>query len=811
MNASHTAQLSPAVRADLNKFKAEVGRFQDGHFTDRMFKALRVPRGFYEQRTSHTYMARVRIPGGTVSTTQLRAVARTAREYGSGLVHLTTRQDLQIHYVGVAEMPDLVDALAEVGLSAKGGGGNTVRNITGCFLAGVCADEVFDVRPTVVALTEHLLDQPDSFNLPRKFKIAASGCATDCALATFNDVGLVARQVDGVRGYEVWAAGGMGQMSRAATRLETFVPETDIGHVVMALKRLFQDHGDRRNRSQARLRFVIERMGEGPFEALYREYLAREQKLPSATAAVRAFPPAANGEVAAVKHSADGAEAPENSGASSDNTFERWRRLNVRQQRQPDRVSAIVGVPLGHIMAEQLVAFADLVDGHEGAEVRVTPRQDFALVGLRPEALPELHRDLGTLDGGLDRADDSRAVVACTGADTCRLGICLSGGLASAIEAEVAEFDKVVPIHVNGCPNACGQHPVAAIGLQGKAQRLHGKLVPSYRVGLGGRAGPGRARQSEPIGDIAARDVPTWLQDTLSAWESASGADFHDWLDAGGRQQAQALLERHADRSGRSGETDLHVDWGADRPFSLAGRGEGECGAGTLALIEDDLRLAQGRLRKAKRSKEPAPLLLEAVLAAARALLVTRSVEGSSPAGTFLLFAEHFVARQLVDPAVLRLFRRALERPEDLPQAREQIEALVDRVRELYESLDAASLEFSAAPVALSGDVVQRLPPRKVEQAVTSGRWRVLDVRDVDEWRGGRLLQAKLLPWNGGELQAAAADLPSDDSLLLVCASGVRSLRAAMWLAEQGFTSVATLDGGLDAWREAGFPVEKAD
>ncbi|MBI5234389.1 MAG: nitrite/sulfite reductase, partial [Deltaproteobacteria bacterium] len=271
--------IPPEVISDISFFAAEVERFKKGEISPERFKPTRVTRGIYGQRGQTTFMARIKAPGGGLVSGQIKRIAELSERYGNAVPHVTARQGMQVHGVRIDDIIACIEGLAEVGLSTRGGGGNTVRNITACPDAGVCENEAFDVAPYAAALTEFFLSHPKAFTLPRKYKIAFSGCPRDGALATVNDLGFIAKKklINGkeVKGFTVYAAGGMGAYSRVASLLEEFVPDGDAVYVAEAIMNVFDRHGNRRNKHKARLRFVIDRYGYDEFKRLYKEELER--------------------------------------------------------------------------------------------------------------------------------------------------------------------------------------------------------------------------------------------------------------------------------------------------------------------------------------------------------------------------------------------------------------------------------------------------------------------------------------------------------------------------------------------------------
>jgi sulfite reductase (ferredoxin) len=569
-------QISSSLARDLAEFEANVERFKAGTMSEDQFRAFRVPMGVYEQRESGTYMLRVRCPAGGVLPVQMRCLAEVSKSFGNGVLHVTTRQELQVHRVPLESIHPALVVLRNAGLATKGGGGNTVRNITACCDCGVCAQELFDVAPFAVALTERLMPDPISFQLPRKYKIAFSGCPSDCAGATVHDLGFIARHKDGQEGFAVYVAGGMGAKSRIASLLHEFVPAADIFLVAEAVKRVFNQHGDRKNKHLARLRFLVERIGFKTFTYLYERELAalRALKLDPLQARVR------NAQSPHALRS-DAPHAPRS------HAFPAWRQANVRPQKQPGLFIVELPLPLGDLTADKMANLADVVAVHGDQMLWATQWQNLALRCVIESELPSLYEQLQVLGLAEPQPVVLRNLVACAGASTCRLGICLSRGLAKAAATRLRnsrlDLNQLgdLKLQISGCPNSCGRHPVADIGLHGAVRRIEGRLVPHYTVLLGGRVAEGKTRFAANAATIPARNVPAFLEDFLATFlASPEAADFHRFIDNGGRKAAETLATRHQHIPAFSEDKSFYFDWDAEIPFSLEGRGLGECSAG---------------------------------------------------------------------------------------------------------------------------------------------------------------------------------------------------------------------------------------
>lgn len=676
--------LPESVIEDTRSYRAEVEKFLRGDTSAVAFRAIRVPMGIYEQRENDTYMVRVRGAAGVFLPHQVKRIAEVAAEFGNGIIHVTTRQDLQIHRAEIADTPAILEELLEVGLSSRGGGGNTVRNISACPLSGVCRDEVFDVTPYALALTEYLIRDRANFNLPRKFKVAFSGCGKDCALGSVADLGFFAHEKDGVRGFSVYAAGGMGAHSALSVLIEDFIPDTSIFEVAEAVKRLFDKHGDRPNRHKARLRYVVERVGDEEFRRFYREELeqVRQEKID--------FP--AIGDGISQRPAADdqATHGPE------DAAYIQWKAKRVTAQKQRGLYTVLIPLPLGDIRSPALSALANLAELGDGV-VRTTQHQDLLLSGIPGPALRALYDSLERIDG---RYVSTKGVktVACAGASTCKLGLCLSRGLAEALKRSLSDIEAPFddPIRISGCPNSCGHHPIAPIGLYGAAKRVNGRLVPFYAIVAGGHPGEGDASLAKFVARVPAKALPELFREfwLAAAEKHTEGETLVGLLDRWGADHLAELAKKYDHVPPYEEAPEFYRDFGSCEDFSLEGRGPGECGAGVMDIIALDIDAAKSALEESR--------LYDAVVASARALLVTRGLEPKKDREVFESFTEHLIdqgwvgrrAKALLDAAVdFRLGDR-----ETLDDLLGDVSALLSRVELLFGSLDA-NLNFRAERV----------------------------------------------------------------------------------------------------------------
>ena len=680
-----------------------------GEVSAEAFKGYRVPRGIYSERGGKTHMVRIKLPAGGLTPAQMEAVADLSERYGNGIPHVTNRQGIQIHGVGIEDTPDVLEALAEVSLTARGSGGNTIRNITACADAGVCEHEAFDVAPYAVALTERYMADPRSGVLPRKFKVAFSGCSESCALSTVNDLGFIAkvREVDGqtLPGFAVYAAGGMGAQSRVAIQIEEFIHLDEVADVAEAVLRVFDRLGDRDNRNRARLRFVVERLGEEGFREAYEGARSEVRLEGLEPLTIRELPGAATDPVIPAPAAVDTG----NGQKVADGDFQAWSASAVRPQRQEGLWWVQIHLHLGNLTAEQLRQLGGIVGQCGEGSVRATHRQNVAIRGLRREELYPLFLELKRIDLASPGARGVGDVLSCPGAATCNLGICLSRGLAGrvtdALETSGLPLEELgeVDIRVSGCPNSCGQHPIGAIGLHGMAKRVDGRPAPFYRVLLGGKIREGSTSLGKSVGAVPARKTPALLVAILAHYlaNREEGEGFHAFLERRGTGHFEGLLRSAENLPSYEEAPELYVDWDSEETFSLAGLGPGECGAGVRDLIEADIEEAGRYLYRAGRglgdgTRKPEMDMHRALALATRCLLVTRGVQPKSDAEAFAAFRKHFVEKGLVAEQYLDIEQAAGEIREGRLNgsgAVDYVQGLIERVRDLYDSMDT-SLQF---------------------------------------------------------------------------------------------------------------------
>ena len=690
-------QIPANLASELEELDTYIKRHLAGDLDAATLKVRRVPFGCYEQRRDGSFMVRIRTTGGAHTPAQLQAMAVIAERYGSNSIHITTRQEFQIHDIKLENVVQSMRELLEFGLAARCGGGNTVRNILVSPDAGVGLDEVFDPSPYAFALTTRLIAEGDSWLLPRKFKISFSNSGADTGYARFNDVGFIAQLRDGQRGFRVYVAGGLGTKPQVGHLLHEFIPADDTYVVTTAVKRLFDQHGNRKNRNAARLRFLWNSLGEERFRQLYEEQLRAVRTEGAAPLALE--PVSGVGVIPGFAPAHD--ESPE---------FWLWKQRYVEPQKQAGWYSVLLPVFLGNLGTEDAVRLAQFLAPFGDDVVRAAFGQNLRLRNIPEAYLANVFhavRDIGALASAPRLLGNS---VSCTGADTCRLGICRpKGALTAVVErltASSLDLNQIPEFRLNlsGCPNTCGQHMLADLGFYGNVARRGQQMFPAYAVVAGARVGDGEARLARTIDRVSARDLPRFVEDVLKLWlEKKSGhASFADYIDAEGTQDLRSIADRYRNIPAPEVDRSYYCDWNSDEMFSLAGKSAGECSAGLFDLIEVDLKQAKRvreQLQAAEEQDEKAveAALYTVTLCSARALLITRGIEAPTDTAVFENFRKHFIASGLIDSRFEPVVAGAQQQPRlALASQKDDAFALLDAVDGLYRSMDN-SLRFTAA------------------------------------------------------------------------------------------------------------------
>lgn len=533
-------QLAHQIDAAIDQHAENIRRFRAGELTPDQFRPLRLAMGVYAQLAHVKHMQRIKIPGGRLSADQLDTIAEVTERWGRGLAHVTTRQDVQLHYLEIEETVDLQRVLARAGVTCVGACSDAVRNVTASHLAGVVEDEVFDVTPYCQAASDHFLFHEHNRKLPRKFKIGFSGSQHDHAQVMINDIGLFARVTDQGRGFRVYVGGGLGSTPEIAHLWRDFIPERELLAACDAVVNVFFRDGERKNRKKNRLKFLLRKVGEAELLRRFDEEFARVLETRGAALADELAIAVSN------HHEPEPPPAePAGGTALGDAAFARWKRTNAIPQQQPGYFVATVKLPLGDITSEQLRRVAALARAHGNGEVRTTNTQNLVLRWVPEGRLVRLHRELAEI--GLAEADAGHItdVVTCPGMDYCSLAITKSMQVAAKIRTHLApgasraEADDVVraigpfEIKISGCPNSCGQHHVADVGMTGLMLKDdEGNEQPYYSLRVGGGCGED-ARIGERLdGRVPEEETPKVIAAIARHYvaERAEGETFREFV-----------------------------------------------------------------------------------------------------------------------------------------------------------------------------------------------------------------------------------------------------------------------------------------
>jgi len=621
-------QISAQHAEEIDTFETEIELRQQDKVDEKIFAETRLRRGTYGQRydngqrhdgsksqvlafaDKHTKgphtawdapgMQRIKIPYGGVNAEQLDVMAALAEEYSDGIVHITTRQDFQLHFIHIEDTPSLMRRLAAVGITTREACGNSVRNICGCPFAGVCPDEAFDVTPYAHALTQFLLGHPDAQNFGRKFKPSFSGCAQHaCGLAAMHDMGLIAetREVDGQtqRGFRLVVGGGLGAVPRQAKLFDEFLAPEEILPIAQAIARVFGRHGEKKMRSRARMKFLIEKWG---MEKFTEEVLAERKTLKEDPRWTEYL---ADAEVELESPKRPPGELPGN--GQDDPRYAHWLKTNLREQRQPGYVTVTVALPLGDLTADQTRSLADIVREFTNDTVRTTVEQNFVIRWVSKADVPALYAALDQVGLSEPGASNILDIVACPGTDTCKLGISSSRGLAGELRTRLAQksfqMDQAIQdlhIKVSGCFNSCGQHHVADIGFYGVSRTFQGFKVPHFQVVLGGQWEENGGSYGLPIVAIPSKRVPDALDRITEMYLAKREKDerFVTFVKRIGKGPIRDALDDLTQNAPTPDEDPkFYSDWSDPRQYSIGDIGKGECAGEVVTQYEFEMAGAE--------------------------------------------------------------------------------------------------------------------------------------------------------------------------------------------------------------------------
>ncbi len=689
--------IPPSIGEDILQFEKQIKEFQQGQISPVLFKGIRVGQGVYEQREKGTFMLRIRCASGAITPAQLRKVSELSEAYGDSHFHVTTRQEVQLHNVDLSDVIAVHKGLSTVGLAGKGGGGNTIRNITSAHNSGVLKSEVFDVAPYVLSLTSRMLLEKDSWTLPRKFKISFSNTEKDYVNATATCLGFIAQIREDKKGFAVYTSGGMGTVAKEGKLLIDWIPDDQVYYVVKAMKIMFDKHGNRRQRSRAKIKWLWESLGEKKFKEHFFNYFDLLLSIPGLELKLIDHP----NQVAA------GIGLPKED-VSDSRSFALWKERNVLAQQQKGLFEIRVPLILGDIKNDNGLVLAALLEGFGENTIRLSIDQNLYIRNI-----PE--RYLGTIFNAVSRLETlsfqpvfAGNMVVCTGAATCTLGVGLSRNLTDVIQEKLLaggfDFDQLKPIKINisGCPNACGSHYTADLGLYGRAGKKENRMYPAYNMLIGGDPLNNIMELGEKLVCVAAKQVPDFVFDLVNYYSQNQDKylTFRDCLRSKeGRKQMLKYFDHYFDLIPTFEEDpEFYRDWGVDETFSILKGQKAECSAGLFDMIDEDFRIID-ELKGQYAEKQSNNILARITVHAAHSLLVTRGIESHSDDRSLQSFKQHFVktgivAQKFEEPLILLL----AEKEEQLLQHKDLIFDLGDTMKTLYEGMDD-SLRFDVPTI----------------------------------------------------------------------------------------------------------------
>ena len=539
-------------------------------------------------------MHRIKLPFGALTAEQLEVLAACSEEYSDGISHVTTRQDIQLHFVHIEDTPDLMRRLAASGITTREACGNSIRNITGCQLAGVCHDEGFDISPYAKALTFFLLGHPDVQDFGRKVKIAFSGCGQHaCGLTTIHDIGFIARTQNGKRGFKAVVGGGLGAVPYQAETLYEFLPEEELLPATQAVSRVFGRLGEKAKRDRARIKFLVAKLGIDEFRRLVDE----ERPKLRDDIRWRDFLDEAHSfeEKPLCEPKALGA------GSFADG-FEEWRASNAMPQRQAGYVVATVKLPLGDATADQMRALAVMARKYTRETIRATVEQNFVFRWVSEADLPELYTDLqrsGLAQSGANTISD---ITSCPGTDTCKLGISSSRGLAGELSQQLHAIRKKIPAEVSGlrikasgCFNSCGQHHIADIGFLGVGRKVGRHRMPHFQLVIGGQWSHNGASYGLAVGAVPSKRVPQVVERVTDAYvkDRVANESFQAYVNRIGKLKIRDMLKDLMVLPAFEEDPGLYSDWGDPREYTTGDMGVGECAGEIVPFVQFGLAASE--------------------------------------------------------------------------------------------------------------------------------------------------------------------------------------------------------------------------
>ena len=725
-------RMPPAWAREIDIFETQIELRKQGRIEEKLFAETRLRRGVYGQRYDNGQrhdgvatqqlkfpaaeltkgpstlwdapgMQRIKIPFGKLSAEQLDVLAELAEEYSDSILHVTTRQDIQLHFVHIEDTPDLMRRLAAVGITTREACGNSVRNVTACPYSGVCSEESFDVSPYANAFTYYVLGHDDVQDFGRKFKVAFSGCKHNpCAVTNFHDLGAIARtrQVNGKteRGFEFYVGGGLGAVPFPAKLIEEFVPEEELLPLSQAVCRVFARLGEKENRSRARIKFLVKKLGVEEFRRLVLEERAKIRPDERWTAFLGDL------GVTDEKPIRPGAPLPKGPYPAG---FEKWRASNLKPQSQDGYFVAIMTLPLGDLTSQQARAVSNLARRFTGDTLRTTVDQNMLFRWVSGADVVALYEELVELGLATAGADSITDVTSCPGTDTCKLGISSSRGLAgelrqrlAMVEEKLSPATKALHIKCSGCFNACGQHHVADIGFLGVSRNVNGRRVPHFQLVVGGQWTENAGSYGLAIGAVPSKNVPEAVSRLTKHFEEkkVNGETYQKFVHRVGKKEVRSLIENLLEVPPYEQDPSFYSDWGDPREYTVDDMGVGECAGEVVPFVQMGLAASEREVFEAQllldqgNAEQAARRAFSAMLQAAKALTKEKNQNlGDDPDEIVNEFRTHLVDTELFkDPYQGKVFANYLFRAHKEGVGPASTEAAHQLIEEAQLFVDAA-------------------------------------------------------------------------------------------------------------------------
>jgi sulfite reductase (ferredoxin) len=659
MQSFRTELENPIVERDIIELERKIHEFRQGSIPEEKFRSLRLARGVYGQRQPGVQMVRIKLPYGRMTLAQWKRIADVSDEFATGNLHLTTRQDIQIHFVSLERTPELWTMLEQDHITIREACGNTVRNVTASDIAGIDPDEPFDVTPYAHGIFEFFLRKPVCQEMGRKFKIALSSSEKDTALVFMHDFGLIPRirEVNGEtkRGFKVVVGGGLGAQPFLAVTTHEFLEEDLVIPYLESILRVFDRHGERNSRHKARIKFLIQKIGIDAFNELVKQEQTALTYQRYTFDLIKLSEPA----FAGIADASGKGHFNIPSSAIDPFKFELWKRTNTFKQKQEGYLAVYVRVPNGNISSDVSRRLIEKLRHVIADDVRITINQGLQFRFIKPEHLEYLYSVLdaeGFSTAGFGSVAD---VTSCPGTDTCNLGISNSTDtalvLSNVIDEEYPELldNKEITIKISGCMNSCGQHGMASIGFHGSSLKAKGQVLPALQVLIGGGVlGAGEGRIADKVIKVPSKRGPDVLRAILDDYKANASASetFLQYTQRQGEKYYYELLKPFASLETLMAED--YVDWGQQEKFATA-IGVGEC-AGVMIDLVATLLLEAGE--KIVMSEEFLAggkwadgiyCAYAAQVLTAKALLLQQGVQCNTQQGILNDFDKHFTANRL--------------------------------------------------------------------------------------------------------------------------------------------------------------------